>query len=224
MNEKLPLILLGAGGHAKVLLSLIKAINGTLLGVCDPVLASQGIDKWRGIPIIGNDGVLRELDPKAVGLVNGLGQTIQSQARQILYERYRAQGFRFPVLIHPTAWVDSSAMLHDGVQIMAGAIVQADTAIGENCIINTGARVDHDCHLGADVHIAPGAVLCGAVQVGAGAFVGCGANVIQGIRIGSNSIVGAGTTLVRNLESNQLVLRAAPEKKVWINSKKEIRP
>lgn len=204
-----PLILIGAGGHARVLQELTQAAGRQILGVCDPQLASQGAATWRGLPVLGGDEALNGIDPAGIGLVNGLGQLVGSKIRRALHERLRTAGFTFPTLVHPAAWVASSAMLADGVQIMAGVIIQPDSRIDSDVIVNTRASIDHDCTIGQHVHIAPGATLCGGVQVGAGAFIGAGAVVTQGVRVGAGAVVGAGVTLTRDLNAG-LTMRCAP--------------
>lgn len=194
-----PLVLLGAGGHAKVVLSLARAAGLALHGVCDPLLARQGVAQWRGLPVLGGDEALDALAPSAVALALGIGQLVQGTLRRDVYERLARRGFRFPALVHPHAWVDPSAVLADGVQVMAGAVVQADCRVGENTIVNTRASLDHDCRIGAHVHVAPGACLCGTVRVGDGAFVGAGATVLPNLTLGEHAVVAAGATLARAL-------------------------
>ncbi len=213
MNHCKSLVLLGAGGHAKVLLSLAQAAGLELLGVCDPVLSSQGVSHWRGIRVLGGDEALDTLDPESVGLINGVGQLVGGKARRKIFASLKAKGFQFPALVHPTAWVDNTAILHEGVQIMAGVVIQADVVIGLNSIINTRAGIDHDCCLGANVHVAPGATLCGGVQVQDRAFIAGGATVIQGLTVGEDAVVGAGAVLARDLAARQILLGPAARKK-----------
>jgi len=195
------LILLGAGGHAKVALSLARAAGWTVVGVCDPMLATQGERTWRDVPVLGGDDALERMDPGSTKVLNGIGQTSAgaSGPRGRLFAALAARGFRFPPLVHPAASVDPTATLAEGAQVMAGAVVQADCRIGRNTIINTRASIDHDCVLGADVHVAPGATLCGAVRVDDGAFVGAGATVVQGVCVGKDAFVTAGAMLSRHL-------------------------
>lgn len=200
-----PLVILGAGGHAKVLLSLAQILGLSIHGICAPELRDQRVSEWRGCKVLGGDEALEALDPGAVGLVNGIGQLVGSSSRRKVYERLAAKGFRFPALIHPTAWVDQTVIVHDGSQIMAGAIIQADTVIGSNSIINTKASIDHDCCVGAHVHIAPGATLCGNVSIGDRAFIACNAAIVQGINVGEGAVVGAGSVLVKNLDAHNIM-------------------
>ncbi|MDE3740188.1 acetyltransferase [Pseudomonas resinovorans] len=211
--DDLSLVILGAGGHAKVLLSLVQATGLNVCGVCDPELAQQGVSQWRGIKVLGGDEVLETIDPATTELINGIGQLVGSTGRRRVFERLIAKGFRFPVLVHPAAWVDATAVLHEGVQVMAGAVIQSDTVIGPNSIINTGASLDHDCCLGAHVHVAPGATLCGSVRVYDRAFIAAGATVIQGLTVGEEAVVGAGAVVVRDLAARLVLLGPAARHK-----------
>lgn len=193
------LILLGAGGHARVLQALVQALGQCLIGVVDPVLAREGAASWRGLAVLGDDAALLARDPGEAGLVNGIGPVPHQLGRQAVHQRFSAAGFHFPSLVHPHAWVAPDVVLANGVQVMAGAVVQPACRLGSGSTLNTGSRIDHDCEVGAHAHIAPGAVLCGGVRVHEGAFVGAGAVVLPGLTVGAGAIVAAGSTLTRDL-------------------------
>jgi sugar O-acyltransferase (sialic acid O-acetyltransferase NeuD family) len=204
-----PLVLLGAGGHARVLAALARAAGHPVLGVCDPTLAADGISRWADLDVLGDDGALDRLPPERVALVLGIGQLATDNLRERLYAAWRTRGYNFPALVHPSAWIAPGVVLGDGVQVMAGVVIQPGCAIGENSIINTRAGVDHDCRIGRDVHVAPNATLCGTVTVEDGAFIGAGATVIQGLRVGARAVVGAGVTLVQDLTPKAVLIGAA---------------
>jgi len=203
------LVLLGAGGHARVLAALARAAGYQMLGVCDPALAVNNVASWEGLDVLGDDHALDRFAPDRIALMLGVGQMTEGNLREKLYATWRARGYVFPVLIHPTAWVAPGVVLSDGVQIMAGAVIQPGCEIGENSIVNTRASIDHDCRIASGVHVAPGATLCGSVTVDDGAFIGAGATVIQGVHIGKCAVVGAGVTLVRDLNPNATIIGAA---------------
>jgi len=199
-NLRLPLILIGAGGHAKVVLSLARALEREVIGVCDPVLSRDGVTNWRDVPVLGDDATLTTWLPEQVELVNGIGQFPGGTlVRQRIHERFSEQGFRFPALVHPKAWVDPSATLSDGAQIMAGAVLEAEVTVGESTIVNTGALINHDCRVGRHVHVAPGAVLCGGVEVGDFAFLAASCILLPQVRVGEGALVAAGSVLTRSL-------------------------
>lgn len=199
-----PVILLGAGGHAKVLLDILLDKNIEILGIAEKGGADLPSDVY-GVPVIGNDSDVQQYPPDKVGLVNGIGSIGSTALRLKIYEKFKRQGYSFTQVIHPRAVVSRRAELGEGVQIMAGAVINIGTCIQENSIINTNASVDHDCDIGAHVHIAPGVTLSGGVTVGDGSHIGTGASVVQGIEIGTNVVVGAGAVVVNNIEAGRKV-------------------
>lgn len=204
-----PLIMLGAGGHAKVLLSLAHILQLNVIGVCAPEFIEKGLKDWRGIEVLGDGYDLDGYDPTEFDLINGIGQRINDRKRRLIFEKFKSYGYFFPALVHPSASVDSSAILQEGVQVMAGAVIQVDSYIGNNVIVNTGASIDHDCRVGDHVHIAPGAVLCGTVSIADDVFIATGSCLSSGIKVGERAIVGAGVSVVRDVDSNKLILPAA---------------
>jgi UDP-perosamine 4-acetyltransferase len=200
----LPVIVIGAGGHAKVLLDALRATEATVVGITDSDPTKKGAAVL-GVRILGTDDTLREFPPSAVMLVNGIGSTGPTTARRVLFEKFKRLGYRFATVIHPAASVSPSAQLGEGVQVMAGGIIQPDCNIGDDSIVNTGASVDHDCRIGAHVHVAPGATLSGAIAVGDNVHIGTASAIMHGVRIGAGSIIGAGAVVIEDVPPNVTV-------------------
>ncbi|MGS3174633.1 acetyltransferase [Aeromonas sanarellii] len=200
MNK--PVIVLGAGGHASVLVDMLRSQGVVPIALVAPAAGTPRA-ALADIPLLHDEEILTH-HPDEVVLVNGIGSLPGNLLRATLFARYRALGYRFASVVSAQAMVSDYAVLEEGVQVMAGAIIQAGTRIGANSIINTGAIVDHDCHLGSDNHVAPGAVLSGGVVTGERVHIGTGAAVIQGISIGADAVVGAGATLTRPLGEKQI--------------------
>lgn len=202
MNK--PVILLGAGGHAKVLIGMLRRLRVEVLGVADPRLAAG--DQWLGCPVLGNDDAVLSHDSQAIELVNGIGSLPRdSGLRSRLFQRFVERGYRFKTVVDAAAWLADDAQLAQGVQVMAGVIIQTGTIIAKNCIVNSGAIVEHDGRIGRDCHIAPGATLCGGVELGDSVHVGAGAVIIQGVTVGSHSVIGAGAIVTRDVASRKIV-------------------
>jgi UDP-perosamine 4-acetyltransferase len=195
--------LLGAGGHASVVLALLRELQCEVLGVSDPVLLSQSVLQWQGLPVWDDATVLTQHAPHSVFLANGVGFVQTPEPRQHVFHTYAQMGFVFPALVHPFSWVAADVLVGEGVQIMAGAVVQTGVQLGTNTLVNTGARIDHDCHIGPHGHIACGAILCGTVHLGSHAFIGAGSVVIQGIRLGDHCSVGAGSVVLHSHGNHQ---------------------
>jgi sugar O-acyltransferase (sialic acid O-acetyltransferase NeuD family) len=193
---QLPVIILGGGGHAKVLVDILLSAHRQILGYTDPdETRSPILDVKR----LGDDEVVLNYRPEEAHLVNGVGSVASTLLRKKIYDRFNAKGYSFASVIHPSATIASGVQLSEGVQIMAGAILQPGSSVGTNAIINTGAIIDHDCVLGAHAHIAPGAVLSGCVRVDSGAHIGTGACIIQGVSIGAGGVVGAGAVVINDV-------------------------
>ena len=203
----LPLVIIGAGGHARVLIDALQRAGRTIVGVVDPKLPAGAAGPF-GLSVLGGDDALSAYRPDQVALVNGIGGTGVTEPRHAVYRRFHQRGFQFATVIHPSAVISPFAELGEGVQVMAGCVIQCGAVIGANTIVNTRASIDHDCHIGESVHIAPGVTLSGSVRVGDGAHIGTGVAVIQGISIGRGSLVAAGAVVYRDLPDGDRLVKA----------------
>jgi sugar O-acyltransferase (sialic acid O-acetyltransferase NeuD family) len=199
-----PVILMGSGGHARVLLDILNRLSQPILGFTDlPKQRNNLSPAFLNLPMLGTDEEIFNYPPDAIHLVNGLGMIPGPGIfrRRDIYQKFKHYGYTFPAIVHPSAVLAEDVILREGVQIMAGAVIQTGTVIGENCIINTRAAVDHDTVVNSHVHIAPGTTVCGNVTIGEGTFVGAGSTIIQGIKIGANCIIKAGSVIKHNLNT-----------------------
>jgi UDP-perosamine 4-acetyltransferase len=191
-------MVLGGGGHAKVLISTLQILGIKVIGIVDADNTRVG-EQVLGVPIVGNDDVLDAYEATSIRLVNGLGSVGETTLRESLYLKFKGKGFLFSQVVHPTSIIASDVCLGEGVQVMAGAVIQPGTVVGDNAIINTSVTIDHDCTIGEHVHLAPRVVLSGGVTIEPSVHIGTGAVSIQNIRIGKGSVVGAGSALVNNV-------------------------
>lgn len=203
--SQLPLIVIGAGGHARVLLDLLHRLGREVLALTDHDPACHG-KQVEGMLVQGGDEIVFQHAPDTVRLVNGVGSIAQPTTRQQVYERFVRKGYQFETLVHPCASVARSAELGPGAQVMAHATIQPGARLGQNVLINTHASIDHDCVLGDHVHVAPGATLSGNVTVGPTSHLGAGATVIQGLRLGQRVLVGAGAVVVQSVDDGVTVV------------------
>jgi len=202
-------ILLGSGGHAKVVVDALGSQGVNVDGVVDPGLEKVN-SSWRGIKVVGNDDWLLAQNPDDFILVNGIGSLPGKSQRQLIYDRYKSAGFGFLSIVHRSTTIGSEVVLGEGSQIMAGVVIQANSTIGNNTIVNTGATIDHDCVVGNNVHIAPGVNVSGNVFIEDDVHLGTGSSVIQGVTIGKRSIVAAGTVAFKALPPASKLIGAKP--------------
>lgn len=191
---KKKLIIIGGGGHARVLIQMIEALGlDEICGYTDQ--RSSGLR----IPYLGVDDIIKEYATDEVFLVNGLGSSGINSRRVEMFQQFKRFGYAFHSLIHPQALMASDVEISEGVQVMVGSIINTGVVLGENTIINSGAIVEHDCKLAPHVHLAPGVTLSGGCRIGAGSHIGTGATVIQNISIGQGTLIGAGAVVVRSI-------------------------
>ena len=185
------LYLVGAGGHAKVVLSTVLEAGLSVDGLFDDDPQKQGVDIL-GVPVIGTVSDAKRKGPARGVLAIGDNRTRYRLAQELL-------GWEWLTVVHPKAYVHPSVRLGPGTVVFAGTIVQPEVRIGAHVIVNTGATVDHDCLVGDFVHIAPGAHLAGNVMISEGALIGMGAVVLPGIKVGAWAVVGAGAVVVEDV-------------------------
>jgi sugar O-acyltransferase (sialic acid O-acetyltransferase NeuD family) len=199
---------LGAGGHAKVVIATLRAAGLEVAACFDDAEERHGT-LFQGVEVRGpiaaaadwiGDWIGDRIEDADVRAVVAVGD---NRARRKIVERLDLPWIS---VVHPAATVHESVALGDGTVVFAGAVLQPDTVVGRHGIVNTGASVDHDCRLGDFVHVAPGARLAGGVTVGDEAFLGIGSAVIPGIQVGARSTVGAGSAAVRPVPEGATVL------------------
>ena len=187
-------VIVGGGGHAKVVIESLRAAGKTVAAVIDVDSTPRNV---AGVPVIGDDSALPGLRDQ--GLDEAFVAIGDNRLRARLAQGLIEQGFALVNAIHPSAVISPSARLGHGVAVMAGAVINAEVQIGDLAIINTGAVIDHDCHLGAACHLGPASALAGGVSLGARSFLGVGTRVIPNMTIGADVVVGAGAVVVRDL-------------------------
>lgn len=195
-----PWIIIGAGGHAKVLLDILRCNEQDILGFVEKSLSETNLD-YCGYPLLGEEQISTQYAADDIYLANGLGSIGDSSDRKSLYENFAQLGYKFPAVIHPSAIIAQDVIISEGVQVMAGVVIQSGTNIDMNTIINTSSSIDHDCKIGKHCHIAPGSILSGSIKVGDSVHIGTGATLIQSVDIGEGALIGAGAVVINSVPS-----------------------
>jgi sugar O-acyltransferase (sialic acid O-acetyltransferase NeuD family) len=193
-----PVAVLGAGGHAKVIVATLRAMGREVVG-CYVRDANATMIPVLGVPILDE----RALPTADVELVLAIGD---NALRARLAQKLGAAGVLWATAVHPRAIVEPGVVVEPGAMICAGAVLQVDVRVGAHAIVNTSAHVDHDGVVGAFAHVGPGAHVAGDVTIEEGAFVATGASIIPGRRVGAWSVVGAGGVVVTDVPARATVV------------------
>jgi sugar O-acyltransferase (sialic acid O-acetyltransferase NeuD family) len=184
------IIVVGGGGHAKVVTSILHKLDYEILGYVDPV--DKG--KILGIPYLGNDEELFRAKKK-VKMALGIGEITNDDFRKLMVLKFLEHGFSFESIVSPNAVVNKDVYIGEGAVVMDGAIIQPGTSIGSYCIVNTRVSIDHDCVIGDYVHLAPAVTLCGNVSIGSDCMIGSGATIVNDVTISEKQFVKAGSII-----------------------------
>jgi sugar O-acyltransferase (sialic acid O-acetyltransferase NeuD family) len=191
-----PIIIFGAGGHAKVVIDAIEKAHSysiSFLVDADPDRIGSFLKHY----------VIRSEEDGFSAVVNQEIWTFVAIGNNAVRKgqacKLKNLGCKLAQVIHPAAVIATDAVIGEGTLVMPGSILSASVKIGANVIINSGTIIEHDCCVGDNCHIAPRATLCGGVEIGEDTLVGAGAIILPGVKIGARSVIGAGAVVLANL-------------------------
>lgn len=200
-----PLIVIGGGGHARVVTEAVVSNPGgyRLSGFVDPGAGDEGMRQC-GLPWLGDDEAVGK-HPGAWGVL-GVGALGPGNRRREIVARLDPDLAGWASVVHQKAYVSPTATVGQGSVILTGAILQAGARIGAHCVVNDGAVVEHDVVLGDYAIVGPGAVVGGGAIVGTGAFVGLGAAIRDHRSVGEDAMVGMGAVVVSDVDPGTVVI------------------
>jgi sugar O-acyltransferase (sialic acid O-acetyltransferase NeuD family) len=209
-------VIWGCSGHAKVLSSLIEEQGGRIIAFFDNEQIQSILP---AIPVYhGPAGFIEWLrmaeNPTSINGLVAIGGH-RGNARINIQSIFRSAGLKLDPIVHTHASVSSSALMGEGVQVLAQAVVAAECRLGESCIVNHKASIDHECILGKGVHVAPGATICGCVEIGDDVLIGAGAVILPRLKIGHGSVIGAGAVVLEDVAAGSVIV-GNPGKPIYI--------
>jgi len=206
------IVLLGSGGHAKVVLDIIRKMSKyKILGV----VTKQKIKNFEGIKVLGDDGILNELYKSGIRcLAMGIGGFRDNETRKTVFLKSKKLGFNFISAIDTSAIISNSVVLGEGVVLFPGVLLNTDVRIGDNVIIATGSSIDHETIIRNHALVSAGVTIGANCVIDDEALVALGANIVSGIHICEKALVGAGATVVKDIEEKGLYLGCPAKKKM----------
>ncbi len=202
-------VIIGAGGHAKVIADIVEKLQDKLLGFLDDKLETgkKVICDYKVLGKIEKCLQLQKQDEN-IEFIIAIGN---NQVRKEISNKYK---LNYYTAIHPSAHIGLEVIIGEGTVVMANACINSSVKIGKHCIINTGAIIEHDNIIENYVHTSPNVALGGTVKIGEDTHIGIGATVKNNIEICNNCVIGAGAVVVKNIEEKGIYVGVPARKRV----------
>lgn len=199
-------VIIGAGGHAKVIADIITKSNDNVIGFLDDNLDIQSKTIYLNKTVLGTT---KDIDKyKEYYFIIGIGN---NNIRENIANSYDLKWY---TAIYPNAIIANEVSIEEGSVVMAGSIINTGTKIGKHCIINTKSSLDHDNIIENYVHISPGATLAGTVHIKEKTWICAGATIINNITIAKNNIIGAGSVVIKDINETNGTYVGVPARRI----------
>ena len=197
-------VILGAGGHAKVILSSLLRLGLKVdYLIEDKIKHDSYFEKYEFL----NEKKFLSFRNNNINLFLGIGITVKENNRKKIIKKFKNKGLIFKQVIDKDVKLGLNVKIMEGVQIMRGCHIGENVEINQNSVINTMSIIEHDVEIGENSHIAPGSIILGGAKIGKNTFVGAGSIILQGIKIGTDSIIAAGSIVNKNLENKSFFIK-----------------
>lgn len=201
------LMIIGAGGHAKVCLDIAKRIGSwTEIDFIDDKLYGELVN---GTNVIGTLNMISKFK-NTHNFIVAIGD---NSIRLEIFNFLENNNYKITTLLDPSSIISLNSVIGCGTVIMPNVVINTNTIVGKNCIVNTGSIIEHDCVVGNHVHISPNSTICGTTTISQEVWIGSGSTVINNLKICSKVIIGAGSLVLSDIETRG-VYYGSPVKKV----------
>ena len=211
-NKISKVLILGAGGHARVCCDIFESNNFKIGGIYDD--DKHLLDKYSGHWKITGDFRKLLIDLEFERKSDYFVAIGDNNARETMTLKIIKATGKYPLnCISGSSIISKNCILDTGILIAPGSVINIGAKVKMGVIVNTGATIDHDCILEDFSSVQPGVHLAGGVKIGKRSQVGIGACIKQYIEVGSDVFVGGGAMVIKNVLENTTVL-GVPAKQV----------
>lgn len=195
---KIPLILLGGGGHCKSCIDVIEAEDKySIKGIIDAHLTTDST--ILGYTVMGGDELIPSLVKQGYTFLITVGQIKSAAIRERLFNQLIALNAKIATVVSPNAYISKHTQIGVGTIVMHGVMINSSVTIGQNTILNTKSLLEHDVSVGSHTHISTGATINGSVTIGERVFVGSNATIANNISLGNDIVIGAGSVVIQSI-------------------------
>ena len=196
------ILILGAGGHAKVVIDILNSQKEKIKGLLDDDKSLLG-DKIMGEKVIDTIGALDDYSAREFQTIISIGSP---SIRSDIYREVKDMGFEFSRAIHPGASISEFSSIDEGSIVNTGVSIHPDVDIKHNVILGMNATVSHDTVIEPHCHISPGVNITGNSYIGEGAELGTGCVILPGCSVEDNAVIGAGAVVTEDIPANSTAI------------------
>lgn len=133
---------------------------------------------------------------KLYGQYNLLIVTIgNNRLREKIYKDAERIGYKFPNIIHPSAYISLYATIGSGCVILNNVVIQNNAKIGNGVILNPGVEIHHDSAIGNNVLIYTNSVVRTYAKVGDRAHLGSTLTISNEVIVPNDAKIDDGITV-----------------------------
>ena len=191
------IIIIGAGDLGRQILHHLKSEeNAIVIGWLDDTFKKgEVID---GVEVLGAIHDFKIFDTKTKFIV-AIGYSALIFKNKLV-NQLKNEGRQLYTFIHPSAIIDSTAIIEEGVIIYPGCIIDMNAIIKSGVLLNNGVIVSHDSMVNESSFIAPGVTIAGNVVIGKNCFIGLGSTIKDGVKITNEVITGSGANIFKDIK------------------------
>ena len=207
---KIPLLIYGAGGLGREVLSLVRSFDKfEVIGFLDDNVPKGALVK--GVKVVGGREALHSAD-SPLNLVLALGDPGK---KALLAGKIPASKVNYPVIQHPSVILQETTtiMIGAGSILCAGCVLTTDIEIGSHVLLNLNCTLGHDTRIGDFSSVMPGVNIAGEVKIGRSVLIGSGANILNRVNIGDTSKVGMGSVVIHDVDPG-ITVAGVPAKQI----------
>lgn len=183
--------IIGAGGHARTIINLLKVLNYEIRGVYDDSIPKKKDEIIDGFPLLGKLSLLKSSDVCVIGKAN-------IPDRLAIFKNNNLNLLK-DNLIHPKSIIESKSigfMNH----FSANSFIAESASLGNSNVIYSSSTIEHEVEIGDNNIITSGVVICGRAKLGSNIFLGANCTILPKVNICSGTIVGAGAVVTKSIK------------------------
>lgn len=199
------LIIVGASGFGRELLSVIEEINAAqptwnVLGFIDDNLSAlDGFDiEYKVLGTI-KDWKPTEKEMYALAIAS-------PKIKEKIVPQLKEKGAKFATILAPTAAIGKRSTIGEGVVMFKDAGISVDVTVGNFVFFNGRSSVGHDCVIGDYTTLSPYVCISGKTVIGKCVNIGTLASTHPGVIVGDYATIGMNSAAIRRVKPGTTVI------------------